>query len=95
MSETVNKKKTSKNKKVLLYTSLVVLLAVLFVVGNGLGVYKWNNGLSTTVASFVPYPAVVVNSKIISISKYEEDLSIIDRFYTNQVGQNDQYRNDQ
>lgn len=90
-NETVGQKKISRKNKALFYTGLIILLAILFVVGNGLGVYKWNNNLSSAVADFVPYPAAVVNSKIISINKYEEDLSIIDRFYANQMGQNDQY----
>lgn len=92
-----NKKCQSKNKKIAKWVGTVVGLLIIFLVANGLGLYKteWRNGFSSAVASFIPYPAATVNSGIITIDTYEDNLATVNYFYQSQAGQSEQYNYDE
>lgn len=91
------KKKPTGRKKIIIGVSVAVGLAIVFIVANGLGVYKseWRNGFSATIANYVPYPAITVNNGIITFGAYEDNLATIDYFYKSQVGQSEQYNYDE
>lgn len=53
--------------------------ALLF--GIGLYRYQWNGGVSQVVTKVLPYPAAIVNGRVIRWSDFQEDLTVLRQFY--------------
>jgi len=63
----------------------IIVIAILFIVIMGFGVYKygWDNQLTR----WLPFPAVMLDGKILAYSDYQDDLATLDHFYNVQVEQ--------
>lgn len=54
----------------------------------GLGIYRfgWKGGLTRIVTGILPYPAAIVEGRVIRYSDYQEDLAVLERFYRSESG---------
>lgn len=57
------------------------VLALLALFGFGLYRYGWNGGVTQVVTKVLPYPAAIVEGRVIRYSEYQEDLAVLERFY--------------
>jgi len=62
------------------------VFVVLAAFGVGLYRYGWNGGVSQVVTKVLPYPAAIVEGRIIRYSEYQEDLAVLERFYEAERG---------
>ena len=53
----------------------------LLVFGFGLYRYNWNGGVTQIVTTVLPYPAAIVDGRVIRFSDYQNNLTILQRFY--------------
>lgn len=86
-----------KNKlKVWRYVGLVIVVLFIAVFVNGFGIYQlnWNSRISTTLADYIPYPAVVVNNEIIKVDEFLDNYNIIKNFQDSQIVENEDYQLD-
>ncbi|MEK7546328.1 MAG: peptidylprolyl isomerase [Patescibacteria group bacterium] len=63
-----------------------VFLAIVAVFGFGLYRYGWKGGVTQVVTQVLPYPAAIVEGRIIRYSEYREDLAVLERFYEAERG---------
>ncbi|HTK60286.1 MAG TPA: peptidylprolyl isomerase [Candidatus Baltobacteraceae bacterium] len=63
-----------------------VLLASLAAFGFGLYRYGWDGGVTQVVTKVLPYPAAIVEGRVIRYSEYQEDLTVLERFYETERG---------
>ncbi len=61
-------------------------LALLLAFGIGLYHYNWNGGVAKIVTTVLPYPAAIVEGRIIRYSDYQNDLSVLEHFYEAERG---------
>lgn len=63
----------------------IVVIVIIFIVVMGVGVYKysWDNQLTR----WLPFPAVMLDGKILTYSDYQDDLVTLDHFYNVQIEQ--------
>lgn len=54
---------------------------VLVVFGVGLYRYQWHGGATLIVTKVLPYPAAIVEGRVIRYSEYQEDLAVLEKFY--------------
>ncbi|OIP22681.1 hypothetical protein COX95_01665 [bacterium CG_4_10_14_0_2_um_filter_33_32] len=85
-----NTEQVVTNKKPLPWKRIIALGFAFILVSNiifALGVYKfsWHDSITRTVLRVVPYPAVLVKSRIITIGQYHKDLDSYKNYY--KVGQ--------
>lgn len=52
----------------------------------GLGIYRfgWNGRVTRIVTEILPYPAAIVEGRVIRYSDYRKDLEVLERFYKNE-----------
>lgn len=57
-------------------------------VGFGVGLYRfeWKGGVAELVTKVLPYPAAIVEGRVIRHSDYQEDLDVLERFYREERG---------
>jgi parvulin-like peptidyl-prolyl isomerase len=63
----------------------VIIILVLIITGVGIYKFKWDNSYSNGVAKIFPYPAALVNFKILSLNNFNEDLKTLNYYYKQQV----------
>ena len=63
-----------------------VILATLAAFGVGLYRYGWNGGVTKVVTKVLPYPAAIVEGRVIRWSEFQEDLTVLERFYEAERG---------
>jgi hypothetical protein len=63
-----------------------VVLASLAAFGFGLYRYGWHGGVTQVVTKVLPYPAAIVEGRVILYSEYQEDLKVLERFYETERG---------
>lgn len=63
-----------------------VVLAFLVAFGIGLYRYGWRGGVTEIVTKVLPYPAAIVEGRVIRYSDYQEDLAVLERFYEAERG---------
>jgi len=63
-----------------------LVLAALVAFGFGLYRYGWNGGVTQVVTKVLPYPAAIVEGRVIRYSEYQEDLTVLERFYEAERG---------
>ncbi|MFA6908441.1 MAG: peptidylprolyl isomerase [Patescibacteria group bacterium] len=73
--------------KVFLIVAIIIVVIVAALVAMGIGIYsqKWNNTFVNKVTDILPYPAALVDMHFISFSRYQEDLTTLDHYYTAQA----------
>lgn len=59
-----------------------VALAALF--GFCLYRYQWRGGVAEVVTKVLPYPAAIVDGRVIRYSDFQDDLTVLERFYQSQ-----------
>ena len=70
-----------KNNKQLMAIGVAALLVLfLSVIGIGIYGYKWEDRFTYAVSTVVPYPAQIVNGKIITYHTYLENLNILKKY---------------
>ncbi|MFH1534766.1 MAG: peptidylprolyl isomerase [Patescibacteria group bacterium] len=80
-------KKNKKNKKIIV---LSIILVVVVILGGlttvGIGVYKnnWDNQFTKAMTNALPYPAAMVNGKIVRYSDFQSDVEALQYFYEKQ-----------
>lgn len=54
-----------------------------FVIAFGFGLYRynWNGGVTKIVTTVLPYPAAIVDGRVIRFSDYQNTLAVLQRFY--------------
>lgn len=62
------------------------VLALLVIFGFGLYRYGWKGGVTEVVTKVLPYPAAIVEGRVIRYSEYQEDLTVLERFYEAERG---------
>ncbi len=62
----------------------IVLLIVAF--GVGLYRYNWHGGVTQIVTTVLPYPAAIVEGRVVRYSDYQDDLSVLENFYKAERG---------
>jgi hypothetical protein len=55
--------------------------ATLVAFGVGLYRFGWKGGVAQVVTNVLPYPAAIVEGRVIRYSEYQEDLAVLERFY--------------
>jgi len=63
-----------------------IVLATLAAFGVGLYRYGWNGGVTKVVTKVLPYPAAIVEGRVIRWSEFQEDLTVLERFYEAERG---------
>ena len=63
-----------------------VFLAAVAAFGFGLYRYGWHGGVTQVVTKVLPYPAAIVEGRVIRYSEYQEDLAVLERFYEAERG---------
>ncbi len=58
----------------------------LLVFGFGLYRYNWHGGVTQLVTTVLPYPAAIVEGRIIRYSEYQDDVNVLQRFYEAERG---------
>ncbi len=55
----------------------------LFLLAFGFGLYRynWNGGVTHIVTSVLPYPAAIVDGRVIRFSEYQDNLAALQKFY--------------
>ncbi len=56
-------------------------VAALVLFGFGLYRYGWKGGVTQVITKVLPYPAAIVEGRVIRYSEYQEDLAVLERFY--------------
>lgn len=80
-------KKSTNIKKLVLRATLAVVFLIVFTIGlAGLGIYKlnWNNGFTKAVSAVFPFPAALVDNKVVSLSEFENWKAIYKHNYEKQ-----------
>ncbi len=79
----------TKKKKVFLILIIVVFFVLLALVVFGVGLYRynWSNSYVDKVTRVLPYPAAVIDYKILRYDNYQEDYNTL-RYYFNNQAQN-------
>jgi parvulin-like peptidyl-prolyl isomerase len=62
-----------------------VVILVLVICGVGIYKFKWDNPYSNGVAKIFPYPAALVNFKVLSLNNFNEDLKTLNYYYKQQA----------
>jgi hypothetical protein len=62
------------------------VLVLLVIFGFGLYRYGWKGGVTQVVTKVLPYPAAIVEGRVIRYSEYQEDLTVLERFYEAERG---------
>lgn len=58
-----------------------IFVLALAVFSFGLYRYQWRGGAVEIVTSVLPYPAAIVEGRVIRYSEYQEDLAVLEKFY--------------
>lgn len=80
-------KKKKKNKKVIVLSVVLIVVVVLgglTTVGIGVYKYKWDNQFTDAITNALPYPAAMVNGKIVRYSDFQADVEALQYFYETQ-----------
>jgi foldase protein PrsA len=75
-----SKKINYKSPKFIISSLVGLLLIFVFVMGIGIYVFNWEDGFTAGVTSVVPYPAGLVNGRIILYHTYLEQLDIVKEY---------------
>jgi len=62
------------------------VLALFLAFGIGIYRYGWKGGLTQVVTNVLPYPAAIVEGRVIRYAEYQEDLAVLERFYEAERG---------
>ena len=54
--------------------------------GAGLYRYNWHGGVAQIVTTVLPYPAAIVEGRVVRYSDYQDDLSVLENFYKAERG---------
>ena len=82
-----SKPKKKKNKKVIIISVILIVVVVFGGLGTvGVGVYKynWDNQFTDAITGALPYPAAMVNGKIVGYSDFQSDVEALQYFYETQ-----------
>ncbi len=62
--------------------------AALLIVAFGIGLYRynWHGGVTQIVTTVLPYPAAIVEGRVVRYSDYQDDLSVLENFYKAERG---------
>lgn len=64
-----------------LYWLIAAATALLLLFGVGLYRYNWNSGVARIITTVLPYPAAIVEGRVIRYSDYQNNLAVLQRFY--------------
>ncbi|MFA6391920.1 MAG: peptidylprolyl isomerase [Patescibacteria group bacterium] len=81
------KPKKKKHKKAIILSVIIILVVILgglATVGIGVYKYKWNNQFTESITNTLPYPAALVNNKIVKYSDFQSDVEALQFFYGKQ-----------
>ncbi len=86
-------KKGRRNKSNKLIWGIVVgvfVFLLLIIIGGGFYAYytSWDDDLSETITSVIPYPAVTLNYKSIAYKDFQKDMATLRYFYDKQAEEN-------
>jgi hypothetical protein len=65
------------------FYALIIAGAALFLLVFGFGLYRynWNGGVTQILTNVLPYPAAIVDGHVIRFSDYQNNLTVLQRFY--------------
>lgn len=88
----ITKDKTEGKKKVAKWLLLALILIIIFCLTTlivfGVGIYKfnWNDKFTNKLITYIPYPAAMVDNRIISWSDYRDDIKAMEIFVESEEG---------
>ncbi len=76
-----SKKPTRRRAAWIAAAALAILLALF---GFGLYRYQWHGGVAEVVTKVLPYPAAIVEGRVIRYSDFQDDVAVLQKFYDDQ-----------
>lgn len=64
---------------------VAVVILALIITGVGIYKFKWDNAYTGEITKIFPYPAALVNFKILSLNNFNEDLKTLNYYYKQQA----------
>lgn len=69
----------SRRRIILIVVGLTLLATVIF--GFFLYRYQWRGGIAAVVTKVLPFPAAIVDGRVIRYSDFQDDVTVLERFY--------------
>jgi parvulin-like peptidyl-prolyl isomerase len=74
----------SRRRIILIIVGVMLILAAIF--GFFLYRYQWRGGLAAVITKVLPFPAAIVDGRVIRYSDFQDDLTVLERFYQAEGG---------
>lgn len=74
----------ARSRRRILWIAVGAFAALAAIFGFCLYRFQWRGGVAEVVTKVLPYPAAIVDGRVIRYSSFQDDLSVLERFYASQ-----------